>query len=331
MLVGNRVIGVICIQTYQPRPYGGEEQLLLSTIADQVAVAVQNARLYETVARELSERRRTEQELRESEEKFRNLAEQSPNMIFINSMGRVVYANQKCEEVMGYTREEFYQAEFDYLSLIDPEDVERVKAIFSRHLAGEEVPPYEYRLLTKANQRLDVIINPKLIRYENQLALLGIITDISSRKRTERLLQALNSACAAMEQARSPQTIFSTAGERFRQFGFYLVVFFFDEDEGSLKLRYGKSRTSSINLCPPADLEGNPPADIRRYGTRESGESTRDHFHYSPGVISPYLSAALGKIPGQDDRAPAGYQSHLGSVGIRGPAYRDTVGPIRRS
>jgi len=238
MLVGNRVIGVICIQTYQPRPYGGEEQLLLSTIADQVAVAVQNARLYETAARELSERRRTEQELRESEEKFRNLAEQSPNMIFINSMGRVVYANQKCEEVMGYTREEFYQAEFDFLSLIDPEDVERVKATFSRHLAGEEVPPYEYRLITKTNQRLDVIITPKLIRYENQLALLGIITDISARKRTERLLQALNSASAAMEQAQSPQEIFSTAGERFRQFGFYLLVFLLAEDEGSLKLHY---------------------------------------------------------------------------------------------
>jgi len=238
MLVGNRVIGVICIQTYQHRPYGEEEQLLLSTIADQVAVAVRNAGLYETAARELSERRRTDQELRESEEKFRNLAEQSPNMIFINCMGRVVYANQKCEEVMGYTREEFYHEEFDYLCLIATEDVEQVKAAFGRHLAGEEVPPYEYRLITKTNQRLDVIITSKLISYENQAALLGIITDISARKRTERLLQALNSACAAMEQAGSPQQIFSTAGERFRQFGFYFVVLILDDDEQSLKPQY---------------------------------------------------------------------------------------------
>jgi PAS domain S-box-containing protein len=238
MLVGNRVIGVICIQTYQSRPYGGEEQMLLTTIAEQVAVAMQNARLYDTAAQELSERRHTEQELRESEEKFRNLAEQSPNMIFINSRGRVVYANRKCEEVMGYTREEFYQAEFDFLCLIAPEDSERVKAAFGRHSAGEEVPPYEYRLVTKANQRLDVIITTKLIGYEDQAALLGIITDISARKRTERLLQALNSASVAMEQAQSPQTIFSTAGERFKQFGFYSAVFLLDEDEGSLKLHY---------------------------------------------------------------------------------------------
>jgi len=47
MLVGERLIGVISVQAYRPHAYGEEEQLLLSTIADQVAVAVQNARLYQ--------------------------------------------------------------------------------------------------------------------------------------------------------------------------------------------------------------------------------------------------------------------------------------------
>jgi PAS domain S-box-containing protein len=238
MLVGNRVIGVICIQTYQSRPYGEEEQLLLATIAEQVALAVQNARLYETVAQELAERRVTERSLRESEEKFRNLAEQSPNMIFINARGRVVYANRKCEEVMGYTREEFYDEGFDFFSLVDPEDVPRVKRAFSRHIAGKEIPPYEYRLLTKSKQRLHAIVTTKLIDYENQPALLGTITDISARKRTERLLQALNSASGAMEQAQSPDAVFAAAGERFQQFGFSSVVFLLDEEGRSLKLQY---------------------------------------------------------------------------------------------
>ena len=40
-----------------------------------------------------------------AKEKFRNLAEQSPNMIFINKRGRVVYANKKCEEITGYSKE----------------------------------------------------------------------------------------------------------------------------------------------------------------------------------------------------------------------------------
>jgi PAS domain S-box-containing protein len=246
MLVGNKAIGVICIQTYQSRPYGDEEQLLLATIAEQVAVAVQNAQLYETVAQELSERRQTERDLRESEEKFRNLAEQSPNMIFINSRGRVVYANRKCEEVMGYGREEFYAEDFDFLSLIDPEDTSRIKATYARHMAGEEVLPYEYGLVTKSMQRLEAIITSKLITYENQPALLGIITDISARKRTERLLQALNSASVAMEQAQSPDAVFAAAGERFREFGFYFVVFLLDDEQRFLKLHYNSYDASIL-------------------------------------------------------------------------------------
>jgi diguanylate cyclase (GGDEF)-like protein/PAS domain S-box-containing protein len=65
MRIGERVIGVICVQAYRPHAYGEEEQLLLSTIADQVAVAIENARLYETAQRELAERVRAEAEIRQ--------------------------------------------------------------------------------------------------------------------------------------------------------------------------------------------------------------------------------------------------------------------------
>ena len=68
-----------------------------------------------------TEHKRAEEALRESEEKFRNLAEHSPNMIFINKKGKVAYANKRCEEMMGYTTDEFYSVDFDFLTLIAPE------------------------------------------------------------------------------------------------------------------------------------------------------------------------------------------------------------------
>ncbi len=57
MLIGERLIGVICVQDYRPYVYGEEEELLLSTIADQVAVAIEQVRLYEAERdqRELAE------------------------------------------------------------------------------------------------------------------------------------------------------------------------------------------------------------------------------------------------------------------------------------
>jgi PAS domain S-box-containing protein len=47
---------------------------------------------------DITERKKTEEALKESEEKFRNLSEESPNMIFIYKKGRVIYANKKCKD-----------------------------------------------------------------------------------------------------------------------------------------------------------------------------------------------------------------------------------------
>ena len=134
-------------------------------------------------------RQQAEEALRESEEKFRSLAEQSPNMIFINCGGRIVYTNNRCEELLGYTREEFYSPTFDFLTLIAPESLAVVRRNFQRHLAGEDVPSYEYRLLTREGKCLDVIISSKLITYMGAPAILGIVTDVSGLKQAEQALK----------------------------------------------------------------------------------------------------------------------------------------------
>ncbi|MGB7296521.1 MAG: PAS domain S-box protein [Candidatus Aminicenantales bacterium] len=141
------------------------------------------------IARDITERRKTEEALRESEEKFRNLADQSPNMIFINKNGRVVYANEKCEEMMGYGRKKIYSADFDFLKLIAPEVRETIKIAFGKDMKGEEVLPYEYTLLTSRGERIEAILSTKLIDYGGEKAILGIITDITKRKRAEQELQ----------------------------------------------------------------------------------------------------------------------------------------------
>jgi PAS domain S-box-containing protein len=124
-----------------------------------------------------------------SEGFFRILAEQSPNMIFINKMGRVVYANRACRETMGFTREEFYSPEFSFLDLVAPESKSVVMASFSKHVDGLEIPPYEYSLVTKDGRRIEAIITTKLIEYGGDRAILGIVTDITARKRAEEELK----------------------------------------------------------------------------------------------------------------------------------------------
>jgi len=138
------------------------------------------------ISRDITDRKRAEDALKESEEKFRALAEQSPSIIFINKGGRVVYANKKCEEVMGHTRDEFYSADFDFFSLIAPECRKLVKTSFGMHTGGEEVKPYEYTLVTKEGRRVEAILITRLIDYEGEKAILGIITDITEYRKAER-------------------------------------------------------------------------------------------------------------------------------------------------
>jgi PAS domain S-box-containing protein len=136
-----------------------------------------------------NERVQAEKTLRESEEKFRNLADQSPNMIFIYKKDRIAYANKKCEEVMGYTREEFYTPDFDFRTLIAPESRKKIEAAFVKHMKSEDVEPYEYTIVTRDGRRIEVINAPKIIVFEGESAILGIVTDIIERKRAEEELK----------------------------------------------------------------------------------------------------------------------------------------------
>jgi len=86
---------------------------------------------------------------------------------------------------MGYKREEIYSPDFDFLTLIAPGSSDLVKANLSKHMKGEVVTPYETTLITKEEKKIEVLISTNLIRYEGETAILGIITDITQRKRME--------------------------------------------------------------------------------------------------------------------------------------------------
>ena len=204
---GEEFLGVLNVLADAPRTFSPADAELLSLFAIQAAIAIHNARLYGDLRAQLFERKRAEEELKESEEKFRSLAEQSPNMIFINKKGRVVYADEQCEKVMGYTREEFYSPDFDFLALIAPEHRDLVKASFGRHMKGEEVGSFEYALLTRDDKRIEAILTTRLIDYEGEKAILGIVTDITEQKRVEEALRESEARFRLLFEA-SPDPIF---------------------------------------------------------------------------------------------------------------------------
>ncbi len=260
MLLAGEVVGVICVQTYGPRRYDEGDMQLLTSLADQVAIAVGNARLYETAMRELAERERASRVLRESEEQFRNLAEQSPNMIFIFGGGRLRYANFRCEQVMGWSREEIVVAGFTWRALVSPASRPAVGAHFIRRLRGEDTGPLEVTLAPRDGQQLEAILTTSLIQAAGERAVLGILTDISARKRTERLLQALNMASLTMMQSMSPGEIFPIALGALSSLGFAAAVLLVEPGTRRIELRYAVDPQGTMGTLDPGtatlDIDG---------------------------------------------------------------------------
>jgi PAS domain S-box-containing protein len=127
--------------------------------------------------------------LKESEQQFKSLAEKSPNMIFINAGGRVVYANERCSEIMGYTRRQFYSPKFDFMRMVAPESVSATEEAYAEHMKGKDIPPFDHTLVKKNGEKIDAILTTKLIEYNGSTAILGIVTDVTDRKRAETKLR----------------------------------------------------------------------------------------------------------------------------------------------
>ncbi|MDI6765452.1 MAG: PAS domain S-box protein [Bacteroidota bacterium] len=162
--------------------------------------------------RDVTDRKHSEKSLKESEEQFRTLADQSPNMIFINHKGKVVYANKKCEEIMGYSVSEFLSPDFNFRKLIAPESLPIIETAFAAHSQGKDVPPYEYHLLTKEGKNIYAIITTKLIKYQNENAIPGIVTDITERKRAEEALKESEKRFRLFEEVTSEGIVIHEKG-----------------------------------------------------------------------------------------------------------------------
>lgn len=142
-----------------------------------------------------TERLRAEAALRDSEEKFRTLAEQSLQGIFVVKKGRLVYANRMMAEITGYRLDELLQLDQKGLErLIHPTDRPFVMAANGGYSVGggRSNPQTEYRLITKSGMVRWVLQQTRTVSFDGEFGLEGVLVDITKRKRAEE--QLLHSA-----------------------------------------------------------------------------------------------------------------------------------------
>ncbi len=147
------------------------------------------SRSFNRMTEELKERMTA---LRESEGRFRRLAENSPDMIFRISLrdGRYEYISPAVTRLLGYSQEEAYTTPFFARKIIPP-DFEHFFESAWEDLQRLEAPPtFEFKVLAKSGEEFWVYQRNVLVCGDDgePVALEGLVTDISDRKAAEAAL-----------------------------------------------------------------------------------------------------------------------------------------------
>ena len=141
---------------------------------------------------DITDRRRAERELMESEENFRNLTEKSLVGVFLLQDGVFKYVNPKLAEIFGYTVDELINKKGPK-DLTHPDDWPWVKEKIKQRLSGKvKSEKYEFRGITKDGRVLDLELYGVYTIYKGRPASLGTILDITDRKKAEREVRKLN-------------------------------------------------------------------------------------------------------------------------------------------
>jgi len=155
---------------------------------DLIEVGGRQIRL--TTARDVTEKKRAEEALRESEERFRTFAEMLPEIVYeADERGRIVFVNNRAYEATGYSRADV-EAGLEIATLVAPEDRQRAMADVQRILRGEHAGLLEYAAIRKDGSTFPVLVrSERMVRDGVTTGLHGMVIDISDRKAAETALR----------------------------------------------------------------------------------------------------------------------------------------------
>jgi PAS domain S-box-containing protein len=141
---------------------------------------------------DITERIKIEEQLRESENNFRAIAENANDGILIaTGEGTYVYANQRASKMTKYSIDELMTKSFK--DLVFPDQIQRVSQIYKNRIAGKPVPQnYETMILKKDGGILPIEVTGSKTYWREKPAVMILIRDIGLRKRFEKALGEIN-------------------------------------------------------------------------------------------------------------------------------------------
>jgi PAS domain S-box-containing protein len=241
--IGDRTIGVLVAQTYAPGVrYRDTEKHVLQFVSTQVAMAI--------------ERKRTEQQLHESERKYRLLFETNPEPMFVYDFEtlRILAVNGAAVARYGHTEQEFL--ELTIRDIRPPEEQARLDDELARRPDDGAVRA-GVRHWTKQGKRFDVDLVARPLDFAGRRARLVLARDVSAQRQLEEQLR----------QSQKMEAVGQLAGGIAHDFNNLLTAIL-----GSTQLL--------LHNTPPGDPRREDAEEIRHAGLR-AAELTRQLLAFS--------------------------------------------------
>jgi len=144
------------------------------------------------IARDITEKKKILEALKESEEKFRTISEQALMGIGILQNGVFKYINKQFSELFGYSIEEMMNWKpGEFLKTVHPEDREFISEQTRKKQLGEKdiIPHYTFRGINKTGELFWLDCYSKPINYKRKPANFFTLIDISEKKEAEQKLK----------------------------------------------------------------------------------------------------------------------------------------------
>ncbi|MES1220720.1 MAG: PAS domain S-box protein, partial [Bacteroidota bacterium] len=174
IIIGSKLEAIFTLYTEETFFFNEEEVKLIQEVTNNIAYAIEKIEL-----KKLKEK--SEQELKESEEKFRKLVEETLVGVFILQEARFVYVNPQFEKISGYSKLELLNS-MSFEELIHEDDMEKVWSKYLSRITGEKSSDhYSLKSITKEGLELQVEVIASTITYKSKPAIIATIIDVTEQ------------------------------------------------------------------------------------------------------------------------------------------------------